>query len=118
MNRIRRFIMKAVPQLGPREGQYARVRNISFRPGGKGLSFRLAPGRAGPPFPFPGGWPTVNDVSIQRVPPLKLRLGAISVRDCTFTAPSHYGSRRPGRPRPGWRAVLANVLRCSASLGG
>src|SRR5438132_4505787 len=24
-----------------------------------------------------------------------------SVCDCTFTAPSHHGPRRPGRPRPG-----------------
>jgi hypothetical protein len=89
-----------------------------FPAGRKGVVFSFGARASWPTFPVSRRWPTVNDVSIQRVPPLKLRLGAISVRDCTFTAPSHYGSRRPGRPRPGWRAVLANVLRCSASLGG
>jgi hypothetical protein len=89
-----------------------------FPAGRKGVVFSFGARASWPTFPVSRRWPTVNDVSIQRVPPLKLRLGAISVRDRTFTAPSHYGSRRPERPRPGWRAVLANVLRCSASLGG
>ena len=89
-----------------------------FPAGRKGVVFSFGARASWPTFPVSRRVAHRKRRLDPEVPPLKLRLGAISFRDCTFTAPSHYGSRRPGRPRPGWRAVLANVLRCSASLGG